>query len=123
MSTKLFGDFFKSKRIALGKTLRNFCAEHDLDPGNISKLERGLISPPVSSEKLEQYAGCLGIKKGTDDWFNFFDLANVCAGRIPDEIQSDEELLSKMPLVFRTLRGQKLTSEQLDLLIEKLRKV
>ena len=123
MSTKLFGDFFKAKRIALGKTLRNFCTENDLDPGNVSKLERGLISPPVSSEKLEQYARCLGIKKGSDDWFNFFDLASACAGRIPDEIQSDEELLSKMPLVFRTLRGQKLTSEQLDLLIEKLRKV
>lgn len=123
MSTKLFGEFFKSKRIALGKTLRNFCAEYSLDPGNISKLERGLISPPVSSDKLEQYAECLCIKKGSEDWFNFFDLANACAGRIPDEIQSDEELLSKMPLVFRTLRGQKLTTEQLDLLIEKLRKV
>lgn len=123
MPTTLFGDFFKKKRIENGKTLRQFCLENSLDPGNISKLERGLLPPPTGEEKLAHYARCLKIKKGSDDWYEFFDLAHASAGRIPDEILSDEKRLLKMPLVFRTLRGQKLTKEQLNKLADELKKV
>ena len=53
MPTKLtLGEFFKQKRTGLKKTLRQFCAENKLDPGNISKLERGLMAPPQGSDKL-----------------------------------------------------------------------
>jgi len=121
MSSTLFGDFFKKKRIESGKTLRQFCLENNLDPGNISKLERGILPPPTSEEKLEHYARCLKIKKGSDEWYEFFDLAHASAGRIPEEIVSDENLLSKLPLVFRTLRGQKLTREQLNELAKRLK--
>ena len=38
-----FGEFFKQKRIVLGMTLRQFCAENGLDPGNISKIERIIV--------------------------------------------------------------------------------
>ncbi|NWF75118.1 MAG: helix-turn-helix transcriptional regulator [Nitrospirae bacterium] len=123
MQTPLFGEFFKKKRIALRKTLRQFCAENNLDPGNISKLERGLLPPPQGSEKLKEYARCLQLKKGSDDWYKFFDLAYASAGRIPEEILSNRKLLSKLPLVFRTLRGQKLTKEQLNQLAQKLKEV
>ncbi|HBG93423.1 MAG: hypothetical protein A2X54_07725 [Nitrospirae bacterium GWF2_44_13] len=121
MNATLFGDFFKKKRIELGKTLRQFCLENNLDPGNISKLERGLLPPPQGADKLEAYAQSLKIKKGSDDWYEFFDLARLSAGRIPEEILSDKELLSKLPLVFRTLKGQKLTKEQLNKLAEKIK--
>jgi transcriptional regulator with XRE-family HTH domain len=110
----IFGDFFKKKRLGLGKTLRQFCLEHDLDPGNISKLERGILPPPASSAKLAHYAKCLNIKEGTDDWLEFFDIARAEAGRIPDEILANKELVSRLPLVFRTLKGQKLTGDQLE---------
>lgn len=124
MPTNLFfGEFFKKKRIEAGKTLRQFCIENNLDPGNISKLERGILPPPTGEEKLEYYAKCLKIKKGSDDWYELFDLAHVSAGRIPEEILSDSNSLSKLPLVFRTLRGQKLTREQLNKLADELKKV
>ncbi len=123
MPTTLFGEFFKKKRFEMGKTLRQFCIENSLDPGNISKLERGILPPPITKEKLEHYANCLKIKKGSDDWYEFFDLAHASAGRIPEEILSDENLLSKLPLVFRTLRGQKLNKEQLNKLAKELKKV
>jgi transcriptional regulator with XRE-family HTH domain len=123
MSETLFGDFFKKKRIELGKTLRQFCLENNLDPGNVSKLERGLLPPPQSADKLEEYAQSLKIKKGSDDWYEFFYLARLSAGRIPEEILSDKELLSKLPLVFRTLKGQKLTKEQLNKLAEKIKEL
>lgn len=33
-----FGNYFKERRISIGKTLRHFCAEHGLDAGNIARL-------------------------------------------------------------------------------------
>jgi transcriptional regulator with XRE-family HTH domain len=122
MEAILFGEFFKRKRIKLRKTLRQFCLENAFDPGNLSKLERGLLPPPTSSDKIEQYAKALKIKKGSNEWYEFFDLARVSAGRIPKEIFSDKEVLSKLPIVFRTLKGQKLTKEQLTELVKELKK-
>lgn len=113
MGNALFGDYFKKKRIESGKTLRQFCLENGLDPGNLSKIERGLFQPPQDRKKLKKYAKYLNLKQGTDAWYEFFDLAHASAGRIPDEILSDKNLLPKLPLVFRTLRGGKLTKKLL----------
>jgi hypothetical protein len=44
-------------------------------------------------------------------------------GRIPPEILENEELMEKLPVLFRTLRGQKVPDEQLDELVRKIRKV
>src|SRR4030042_5038663 len=108
-----FGKFFKEMRLRTGLSLRQFCLDNGLDPGNISRMERGLASPPQSKEKLEEYANYLGIEKDSDDWYNFFDYAAASAGRIPDDVMSDDELVKKLPVVFRTLRGQKLSVEKL----------
>ncbi len=118
-----FGDLFKQRRVALGKTLRQFCLDNGLDPGNISRLERGLLPPPQGREVLESYARCLKLKKGSDEWYELFDRAAAETGRIPQEIIEDEELLAKLPILFRTLRGQKVPDEQLDELVRKIRKV
>ncbi len=117
-----FGGFFKEKRIGLGKTLRGFCLENGFDPGNMSKLERGRLPAPQSREKLEQYANALRLKLGSDDWYQFFDLAAVESGRIPPEILSDEDMLDKLPILFRTLRGQKVPKDKLDELLDKLKR-
>jgi len=75
MSPKMtFGAFFKQKRIDLKKTLRQFCAENKLDPGNISRLERGLMPPPQGSDKLLEYARYLQIKKPVPFIGAFLDL-------------------------------------------------
>ena len=117
----LFGEYFKASRIAIKKTLRQFCIENGLDPGNISKLERSLLPPPQSREKLEEYAGCLKIKKGSDDWYTFFDLAAAETGKIPEDIMAKEKIEDKLPILFRTLRGQKVSDENLEKLIKMLR--
>ncbi len=123
MSTcSVFGQFFKEMRLKTGLSLRQFCLDHGLDPGNISKLERGLASPPQSKEKLEEYARYLGIEKDSDDWYNFFDYAAASTGRIPPDVMSDEELVKRLPAVFRTLRGQKLPIEKLGDLAELIRR-
>ncbi len=103
-------------------TLRQFCEKFGFDGGNISKLERGLLPPPHSRPKLEQYAEALGLRKGTAPWYEFFDLAAASRGQIPEEILSNENLVRKLPLLFRTLRGEKVPEEKLDELIETIRK-
>ncbi|MBI2471546.1 MAG: hypothetical protein HYV59_09940 [Planctomycetes bacterium] len=118
---KLFGEFSKARRIANRKTLRQFCIENGLDAGNISKLERGLLPPPQSKEKLEEYAGYLKIKKGSDDWYTFFDLAAAETGRIPEDIMAKAKIADKLPILFRTLRGQKVSEENLEKLIKMLK--
>ena len=119
--TKRFGQFFKERRIALRKTLREFCRENGLDPGNISRLERGLLQPPQGRETLESYAKLLKLKKGSDEWYTFFDLAAAETGRIPPELLEDKDVLEKLPILFRTLRGQKVPNEQLDALVRTIR--
>lgn len=116
-----FGEFFKEMRLKAGLSLRQFCIEHGLDPGNISRIERGVAAPPQSREKLEEYADYLGIEKDSDDWYNFFDYAAAATGRIPQDVMNDEDLVRKLPVVFRTLRGQKLSVEQLRELAESIR--
>jgi transcriptional regulator with XRE-family HTH domain len=123
MKPKLvFGDFFKKKRIEKGLTLRSFCLINGFDPGNISKLERGLLAPPNSRDKLEEYAKALNLKPGSEDWVEFFDRAAACKGEIPLEIMSDAKLVQKLPLIFRTIRGTKVTDKQLGELAELIRK-
>ena len=117
-----FGSFFKQKRIELGMTLREFCRKNGFDPGNISKVERGLLPPPHGEDVKKKYAAALGLKMGTDDWLTFFDLAAAEAGIVPEDIMSDEELLKKLPLLFRTVRGSDLTEEKLRELIEAIRR-
>jgi transcriptional regulator with XRE-family HTH domain len=109
-------------RAKRGFSLRAFCLANGFDPGNISRLERGLLPPPESREKLEAYAKALRLKKGSDEWYTFFDLAAAERGRIPEDVLSDEELVSKLPVLFRTLRGQRVDDEALDDLVERIRR-
>jgi transcriptional regulator with XRE-family HTH domain len=118
-----FGEFFKTKRIELGKTLREFCKLHGLDAGNISKIERGLLSPPEAKEKLDQYCEFLEIKKGSRDWFDFFDLAASARGSIPADLRNDQRVLDALPIIFRTFRDKKISATKIDELIEAIKKV
>ncbi len=118
----LFGEYFKQKRIEKGFTLREFCRKFDLDPGNISKLERGMLPPPESKAKLEEYASALGLRNGTDEWYQFFDLAAACKGVIPRELMEDKELIKSLPIIFRTFRSKKVSKKAVADLIERLKK-
>ena len=117
-SNKNFAEFFKEKRIALGLTLRQFCQKNGFDPGNISKLERGVFAAPQSEEKIEEYAQALGFKKGSDEWIQFLDLAAVSSRNMDMMKFNNEKLIERLPLLFRTLDNKELTDEKLDEIIE-----
>jgi transcriptional regulator with XRE-family HTH domain len=122
MQPNTFSKLMRRLRTERGQTLREFCLQHGFDPGNYSRLERGYYPPPESHEVLEKYALALGLTPGSDAWMEFFDVAAAERGRIPDDLMSDAELVEKLPVLFRTMRGAPLSSEQLDQLVEKVRR-
>jgi transcriptional regulator with XRE-family HTH domain len=118
----MFGEFIKERRIQKNISLREFCKQLSFDASNWSKIERGLMSPPRDDEKLQNISKLLDIKVGSALWKEMKDLANIDAGIIPEDIRSDEKVLKSLPLFFRTLRSDKPTSEELDKLIEMIKK-
>lgn len=122
MANEAFGDLLKKHRRASGKTLREFCLEHKFDPGNYSRMERGLFPPPQREDLLERYALALGLKRASDDWLELFDVAAACRGEIPRDLLSDKEVVAKLPVLFRTLRGKPVSADKLDKLVDKVRR-
>lgn len=122
MAINAFGKFLKSLRLKSDLSLREFCLKHGIDPGNYSRLERGLFPPPQRDELLEKYAVALGLARGSDDWLQLFDLAAASKGQLPKDLLSDEELLEKLPALFRTLRGRAVDSDKLDEFIDDVRR-
>ena len=117
-----FGSYFKELRTRKGWTLRRFCESNGYDPGNISRLERGVFPPPESPQKLREYAKALALKEGGEEWLEFFDRAAASRGQLPADLQADEKLMGRLPVLFRTLRGRKVTLENLDQLAELIRR-
>lgn len=115
-----FGEFFRKKRIGLGLTLRSFCERYNYDPGNISRLERNIISPSIDMKKFEGYASALKIQRDSEEWTTFFDLAHATKGKIPEDIMKDPKIISILPAFYRTVRGEKMDKKKIKQLIELL---
>lgn len=116
-----FGNFIKELRLKKGLTLREFCKTYNHDPSNWSKLERGIIPPPSDEKILNLWAEQLGISKFSSDWYTLIDLAAAERGIIPFDLKKDENILEKLPLFYRTLRGQKPTKSEMKKIAELLK--
>ena len=92
------------------------------DASNWSKIERGKLFPPSDSNILQKWTEELGIKKESSDWYTFFDLAAAARGVIPADIMRKEEIVTKLPLFYRTLRGQRPTIDEMKNISKLLKK-
>lgn len=117
----LFGEYFKQLRMKTGQSLRAFCENHGFDAGNISRLERGVFAPPEADGKLREYAKALGLKQGSSEWMEFFDKAAAARGHIPHDLHQEVNLVRRLPLLYRTLRGHKVSAEALERIVELVR--
>jgi len=117
-----FGAFLKELRMRKGMSLREFCLHGGFDPGNYSRVERGMFRPPRNREIVERYAKALGLERGSDEWIQLFDLAAAERGQVPEDIMSDDELVDKLPVLFRTMRATQMSPEKLDEFIETIRR-
>lgn len=103
----VFGPYLKELRMARRMTLRGFCRRANADPGNVSRMERGVLPPPQDRDILERYAKALELQEGSDEWYRFFDYAAADWGIVPLDIMEDEEVVKVLPVLFRTLRREK----------------
>ena len=115
-----FGELVKDRRIEAGLTLRSFCREAGFDASNWSKIERGVIPPPQEPEPLDRLAAALNL--GTEERVELADLAALARGQLPPDLQS-EEIQAKLPAFFRAIRGQEYTTEDVEKLIEGVKKL
>jgi len=114
-----FGREFRRRRLEADMSLRKFCQVNKLDAAYVSRIERGRVKPPTS--ELDRYLRAIGLEPGTEDWKELRNLASACAAEVPAELMSDEEIVKKLPVVFRTLANRKPTQEDIDRLIETIR--
>lgn len=115
----MFGEYVKRLRVEGRMTLRDFCRSVGYDPSNWSKIERGLLQPPKSKEVLNTIAEVLSLEEGSEEYLTMMELAAI--SYIPTDLLPAQEIADKLPVFFRTIRGQKPTRKELEKLIELLR--
>ena len=119
--TTTFGDWLRAKRVERGITLRAFAEASDLDPGYLSRYERGLVPAP-QGEALQRIAKALGLKEDSEDRQTLQDLAAISAGKIPRDLAEDPALVGRLPVLFCAARGKKPTRAELVSLAERIRR-
>ena len=117
----LFGDQLRKRRKELRLGLREFALKANMDPGNLSKIERGRLGVPQSEDVLERLCRALEYELESDEAQALRDLAVADTGRIPSDILDDQEVMVRMPLLLRTVHNKQLSAEQLDRLIEMIK--
>lgn len=113
----LFGKYLRKLRLERNLSLRKFSSLIEMDPGNLSRIERGVFPPP-SEDKVIHIAKTLGLDRGNEEWIQLMDYFYISKKEIPGYVLDEEDLLEKLPVIFRSLTGSKLKSEDLDKLIE-----
>jgi transcriptional regulator with XRE-family HTH domain len=108
-----FGEWLKAQRGRKRLALRVFARKAGLDPGNLSRYERGVVPPPQDEAVLQRIGRALGLKPGSVSWSEMVHLSAIGARRIPPDVADDPAVLKALPILFRTLKGKKLTEEDL----------
>ncbi len=116
-----FGGLVRSRRQVLRLTLRKFAERAGMDPGNVSRIERGRAQPPQDLSILGRMADALEWPPKSNGRQQLVDLAATENGKIPEYVMSDKEVMESLPVLFRTLHGKKMTPEQLDRLIKAIK--
>ena len=112
-----FHELFKKKRMEIG-TVREFAKKSGLDLAYISRLENGITLPPRDSKKLEKLALALGIKRNTDEWQEFMDLAAVAKNELPADLRDDARVAKVLPAFYRAIRSKEMDEDELQRLLD-----
>ena len=115
-----FGQLIQARRAEIRLTLRDCALRVQLDPGNLSKIERGRVAPPQDAAVLERLMEGLELA-GSDRARALMDMAMTESGRIPHDILSNEEVMAAMPIFLRTVNNKQLEGAQIEKLVELIR--
>lgn len=115
-----FGEKFKQLRLNNNLTLREFCKQAEIDSSNWSKIERGILPPPKTKDELIRLANIIKLSASDDEFNTLHDLA--ITESIPKTLVTDEQVLTHLPLFFRTVRGKNPSEEDLKELFNLIKK-
>lgn len=114
-----FGDWVRGYRAEKQITLREFCRRGDVDPGNWSKLERGVMAPP-SDKELQRLIvrEIIGLDERHPDYYKVFALMdNAQAAISRSEPPHGPDLIGALPMFVTKSDGTRLTAEELDKIV------
>ena len=111
-----FGDLLQRRRAELRLSLRECALRADIDPGNLSRIERGRVPPPQDPEILARLIEAVELA-GTPEAQALMDTAAMQTGRIPRDILSNEEVMSALPVLLRTVNNKQLDGAHVEKLI------
>ncbi len=123
MEKETFGSFLRKKRLEAGYGLRAFATAIEMQPSNLSNIERGKIPPPQDRERLEQIARALDIEEDSGDWGRLFDLAIAHKkGAIPADVAEYAAKIGGVPVLLRTAKNRQLSEDEFKQLTEFIQK-
>lgn len=117
-----FGEQLKEFRIKKELGIREICKLTNYDSSNWSKIERGKLSPPNDEKILKKWGKVLGIENDSLEMKDFVNFAQIAQGIIPSNILNNPKVVECLPAFFRTLDNKKPKKEDIDKLIELLKK-
>ncbi len=114
-----FGELVTARRAELRLTLRDCAIRSGMTPGNLSKIERGLLAPPQNGV-LSRLIEALELK-GDNERQRLLDVATVQRGRIPAHADQHADVAASMPLLRRILNVRQLDETAVARLLEMIR--
>lgn len=97
--TQLFGALVRRRRGEMRISLRGCARKAAMDPGNLSKIERGLERPPQDEAVLDRI--CAALVLGATEARHLKDIALLDNGRIPSDILENDDLMASIPALLR----------------------
>lgn len=125
MTREKFGSYLKKIRLEKSFGLRKFAKLIGILPSNLCHIESGRHSPPQDKDFLKKIAKVLNLKEGSDEWNKLFDLA-VEPGEIPADVKDyfcEQNIVEKLPVMARTIKNRKLTRQEIEKIIEDIKKL
>jgi transcriptional regulator with XRE-family HTH domain len=113
-----FGPYLKQLRLERRITLRDFAKRSGIDVGYLSRVERGVVTPPQHPEALEKLSEALEIESGGPKWSNLVDYGSVDNAAVPDDLMRRKPLANLLPFCFSKFR--QMTDEQFKAFTQKL---
>ena len=114
-----FGQMLKKLRLedaSIG--LRAFAAMIEMQPSNLSNIERDRIAPPARREAIDRICDALGLADSDPRRDQLFDLAATAANRIPADVAEVVRKQPGIPVLVRTVANKQLSEKKLRELAE-----
>lgn len=107
-----FGELLRIIRIEEAKVgLRKFARLIDLQPSNLSDIERGVKSPPANKKQLDLICDTLGLSAIDPRREQLFDLSAKNQDRIPADVSEAIKSNPGVPVLVRTVANKQLSEE------------